>query len=285
MEASLELLECARYGEEEELSALISSGAADVSYQDDHGNSALHKCCANGHTAVAKMLIEAGAKYMPNKKGNFPLQWAIRGQHLEVVKLLLASYDEIDVTVKNEFGKSLVSDAIGSNNVDLARLILEHPSAEKLEKTAAVDLEKADEQAQQASSPPNAPEVQAPGAGLSPSHAKKLQAWRAQKEQEWSSNPDGKLRKKYPTRADLNKWMVKQCSKAIKANEKERKGSRSDGPKDEAQQALADKSTDLQSRSRRLLLRIASMERGLTETDQRLDDIEHSLNSLQTAAR
>ena len=123
------------------------------------------------------------------------------------------------------------------------------------------------------------------GAGLSPSHAKKLRAWRAQKEQEWSSNPEGKLRKKYPTRTDLNKWMVKQCSKAIKATEKETKASSSGGPKDEAQQAVVEKSTGAENRRRRLLLRIASMEKGLAETDKRLDEIERSLNSLQTAAR
>ena len=41
-EMNEEILECARYGEEEELREYLTAGA-DVNYTDDGGNTALHK--------------------------------------------------------------------------------------------------------------------------------------------------------------------------------------------------------------------------------------------------
>jgi hypothetical protein len=134
----LELLECARYGEEDGVEAQLSAGVP-VDFADDNGNTALHKCCANGHLAVAEVLIKAGAKHFGNSNGNNPLQWAMQGKHLEVIKLLLSKFPGIDVLEKNEFGKSLVSAAIGGGDVAMTQLILEHPSAAPLEDAKAVD--------------------------------------------------------------------------------------------------------------------------------------------------
>lgn len=57
-EDKLELLECARYGETEDLVALLDAGV-EANFCDAGGNTALHKACANGHTGACcwKLLI------------------------------------------------------------------------------------------------------------------------------------------------------------------------------------------------------------------------------------
>jgi hypothetical protein len=76
--------------------------------------------------------------------------------------------------------------------------------------------------------------------GASPNHQKKLQKWREKKEQDWS-DPEGKLRKKYPTREEFQKWMNKQCSKAVTVSKKTKKaGQGEDDDQDEAQRAVAE---------------------------------------------
>ncbi|CAN0182053.1 unnamed protein product, partial [Ectocarpus fasciculatus] len=48
----------ARYGELEDVEAILSSGV-DANHQDAHGNTALHLSCANGHADVIRALIKA----------------------------------------------------------------------------------------------------------------------------------------------------------------------------------------------------------------------------------
>lgn len=71
MDINQEILECARYGEHEELAMYIAQGA-DVNFTDDSGNTALHKACANGEIECIKVLLAEGAKRMVNKSGNYP---------------------------------------------------------------------------------------------------------------------------------------------------------------------------------------------------------------------
>lgn len=59
----------ARYGELEDVEAILSSGV-DANHQDAHGNTALHLSCANGHADVIRALIKAGARHLPNGAGN-----------------------------------------------------------------------------------------------------------------------------------------------------------------------------------------------------------------------
>ena len=60
-----ELLECARYGEEDDLADLkrLLEAGVPVDYADDGGNSGLHKACANGHVDIARALMAAGATH------------------------------------------------------------------------------------------------------------------------------------------------------------------------------------------------------------------------------
>ena len=91
-DACEELLLCARYGETEDLIALLDTenGAA-VNYQNGSDMTALHYACANGHVECAAALVERGAQHLPNDSGNTPLHWAVQMQQLETVKFLLES--------------------------------------------------------------------------------------------------------------------------------------------------------------------------------------------------
>ena len=83
-ELSSELLECARYGEIEELAAIIDSKEVPIDHKDIGGNTALHKACANGHVDCVAALLKGGALSTGNESGNTPLHWAAANGHLKV---------------------------------------------------------------------------------------------------------------------------------------------------------------------------------------------------------
>ena len=56
-ELDLELLECARYGELEDMVAQLDAGA-NLRVCDGGGNTALHRACANGHAVWLSMCAE-----------------------------------------------------------------------------------------------------------------------------------------------------------------------------------------------------------------------------------
>ena len=130
-EDSWELLECARYGEEEELQQLLDAGVP-VDFADDGGNTALHKAAANGHVGVVARLLAAGAAFLPNESGNFPLHWGVQQGHLEVVRALLAR-PEADVLIRNSFGRSVVTEAFEKADAATVEAVLQHSSAQGLE--------------------------------------------------------------------------------------------------------------------------------------------------------
>ncbi|KAI9016059.1 ankyrin repeat-containing domain protein, partial [Hyaloraphidium curvatum] len=94
-----ELLACARYGELDELRALVASHPAPpasllaLSSPSLHGGSAaLHMACANGHVPVVRYLVEVlpkAALDARNEGGNTALHWASLNGHLEAVEALL----------------------------------------------------------------------------------------------------------------------------------------------------------------------------------------------------
>ncbi|CAM9698112.1 unnamed protein product, partial [Discosporangium mesarthrocarpum] len=128
-----DLLDCSRYGELEDVKALLDSGI-NPDYQDPHGNTALHLSCANGHANVVRVLLEKGAKPLPNSTGNRPIHWAIQNRHEECAKVLLQmrpNPTQLNVLDKNNFGKSALSDAFNTGDAELVKLILNHKSAEE----------------------------------------------------------------------------------------------------------------------------------------------------------
>jgi len=161
-EGSKELIDCSRWGETKPVKALLETFSEKiVNLTDSQLNTALHMACANGHAAVVQLLLEHKASYRTNESGNTPLHWAAAQGHLDVVTLLLDHFpaktfgpndlhssknksnnsngnnntnnniksDEIDVLQKNKFGKSVLTEAFTSQNTDLIKLILEHPTA------------------------------------------------------------------------------------------------------------------------------------------------------------
>ena len=62
----------------------------DINVVDSVGNTALHYCCFGGNIKCAQYLIEScGANYnMKNKEGMLPIQFAVAGDHVELVSYL-----------------------------------------------------------------------------------------------------------------------------------------------------------------------------------------------------
>lgn len=136
-----ELLQCARYGDIDDLKTLLEAGAS-VNHKDDMGNSALHKAAANGHVECLELLKAHGALHNPNDQGNYPIHWAAQNGKSGAVKFLLANY-EIDVLAKNSSGRSALTEAFQSKDTDTIELCLSHSSAseERLVNTAGTTSE------------------------------------------------------------------------------------------------------------------------------------------------
>ncbi|KAL1507624.1 hypothetical protein AB1Y20_007243 [Prymnesium parvum] len=128
----MELLECARYGEAEELEQLLRAGVP-VDFQDDSGNTALHKAGANGHVSCIEVLAAAGARLLPNASGNLPLHWAVQQGHLGAVQAFLRLFADADVLAQNEFGRSISTEAFALGKPEMVEVVLQHTSAKKLE--------------------------------------------------------------------------------------------------------------------------------------------------------
>ena len=70
-----EILECARYGEDEDLLTVLGM-RGDVNCRDVAGNTAIHRAAANGFVSCLAVLKEHKARYLENNEGNYPSHWA-----------------------------------------------------------------------------------------------------------------------------------------------------------------------------------------------------------------
>lgn len=168
-EDRLELLECARYGELEDMLELLRLGV-DVNFADQGGNTAVHKASANGHAEVLAALFEKGAKILPNLNGNTALHYAALMGQKAAVELLLENWEkaapaDMDVLVKNSFGKSALTEALNGGHEDIARLVLKHKSVDMVEKEAGMEEESEGEEEEEGAAAASAPGAAAGGAG------------------------------------------------------------------------------------------------------------------------
>lgn len=126
-EMNQEVLECARYGEHEDLRTLLVH-KADVNHTDEAGTTALHKAAANGEIECLKVLKEFGVSHVANDQGNLPIHWAALNGKTDALKYLLENF-EVDVLAKNKLGVSTLTEAFNSKNNDVIALCLEHKSS------------------------------------------------------------------------------------------------------------------------------------------------------------
>lgn len=128
-EMNAEVLECARYGEDDDLRSLLQAGA-NVNHKDDGGNTAIHKASANGEVGCLKILKEFGAIYCANLQGNLPIHWAAQNAKIDALQFLIDNYgDQIDMLAQNSFGRSTLTDAFQSQNESVIELCLSHSSS------------------------------------------------------------------------------------------------------------------------------------------------------------
>jgi len=147
-EVAEELIQCARYGEEEELKGLLESlkdQPQHVNHQNEWGQSALQCAVANGHVDITKALLSAGADpNKANKEGNRPLHWASLMGKLDCVKLLVEA--EADVNARNGLGRTALDECHARGHSAVFEYLVEQhalPGKEAMEEAERLNQEAA----------------------------------------------------------------------------------------------------------------------------------------------
>lgn len=140
-----DLMDFARYGDTEALQTVVASGFADrLTLVDDRENSLLHMAAANGHDAVASLLLQLPevrkrTVNLRNCEGNTPLHWAALNGQGSLVRLLLAH--GADLKAENAGRQTPWDEAVAREHSEVTAAIIEflekHPSGDE----TAVDTE------------------------------------------------------------------------------------------------------------------------------------------------
>jgi ankyrin repeat protein len=116
------LHEAAAEGDEQRVANLLASSDVDLDANDSDGFTALMHACRQGHTAVVKELLKAGASISQGTAELSPLLCAAEGGRKEVIRLLLDYGAELEE--RNLHGVNALICATSRGNVDAAHYLL-----------------------------------------------------------------------------------------------------------------------------------------------------------------
>ena len=117
-----QLLRASAAGDTDRVMSLIDRGV-DI-HSSDHGATALHYACENGHTAVASLLLERGADiHSRDNNGRTALYYACSTGHTAVASLLLER--GVDIHSRDNCGATALHRACESGPTALVSLLLQ----------------------------------------------------------------------------------------------------------------------------------------------------------------
>ena len=141
------LLESSRYGDDDDadmVRAIVEFDKDMINEQDSQGRTAVHMACANGHSDILKILLEAKPKSdIITFEGSTALHFAAsNGNESCIAQLLAAGFS---ITAKNKFGRKPIDECWGKGNSKIEDMFLmKDPEVEaalpKTEKPDAGDL-------------------------------------------------------------------------------------------------------------------------------------------------
>ncbi|KAF9175612.1 hypothetical protein BGX21_006859 [Mortierella sp. AD011] len=151
-----ELIECARYGELEEIQAVVESSGPEkakilLSHQGEYGKTPLHMASANGHIDVVEYLItiiSPEAVNIQNEQGNTALHWAATNGHAKVVEALI-SKGKANYKLKNAAGHTAMLEAEMHEREQVVAWMLINTEPEEELKEGADDGDDSDEESEE----------------------------------------------------------------------------------------------------------------------------------------
>jgi ankyrin repeat protein len=126
-EGETALMTASNTGHVDALKVLLAHGANVNARENSRGQTALMWAVNEGYTAAAQLLIDAGADINAQSNGKFsPMMFAVRGGHIDIVRLLLARGASATETVAAAENTSLLGFAILNGKYNIGHLLLKH---------------------------------------------------------------------------------------------------------------------------------------------------------------
>eukprot|EP00929_Paragymnodinium_shiwhaense_P015182 TRINITY_DN123226_c0_g1_i1.p1 TRINITY_DN123226_c0_g1~~TRINITY_DN123226_c0_g1_i1.p1 ORF type:complete len:285 (+),score=79.35 TRINITY_DN123226_c0_g1_i1:69-923(+) len=119
-----EFVDAARYGDVDDVKALLSSGVDVDAYGGSAGSraTALLMACANGHQDVVQALLDAKADMSKgNESCSSPLHWSALNGHLDICKLLVER--KADANARNEFQRRPFDEAFSRGHQEICEFL------------------------------------------------------------------------------------------------------------------------------------------------------------------
>ncbi|CAG8521032.1 5387_t:CDS:10 [Acaulospora colombiana] len=140
-----DIIVSARYGDLEELQAIMSSHPVEyLLAEDEFGNTALHMASANGHADVVEYIIRTAGTLKEkvvanaqNESGNTPLHWGALNGHERVVELLVMN--GADARIKNCAGRTATYEAQQNNHDKIVEFLLSNADIEKVDESEELE--------------------------------------------------------------------------------------------------------------------------------------------------